>query len=211
MYVPPAFAVADRAWARRSIDSHPFGLLITCEAEYPVVSHIPMIAEEREGELWILGHIARANAHVQAILDRSPATLVFTGPHAYVSASWYEQPYETVPTWNYEAVHVCGTLRETDAWRIVELLSAAFEQGRTPAWDPQRLDPVYRDKQLRGIVAFELRADRIYAKAKLSQNRTVADRERVIDALSQSENDTDRECAREMQLFLDERVHSGFE
>jgi transcriptional regulator len=202
MYVPPAFAVADRAWARRLIADHPFGMLVTCDAEFPVVSHVPMIAQERDGALWLLGHVARANAHAQAILAQAPATLVFSGPHAYVSAMWYERPYETVPTWNYEAVHVCGTLRETDAWHVVELLSAIFEEGRTPAWDPQQLELVYREKQLQGIIAFALRADRLYAKAKLSQNRTDADRERVIDALAQSENATDRDCARAMRLAL---------
>jgi transcriptional regulator len=211
MYVPPAFAVADRAWARRLIARYPFGSLVTCTAEYPLVSHIPMIAEEREGALWILGHVARANPHAQAILAEASAALVFNGPHAYISASWYEQPYQTVPTWNYETVHVSGTLQETDAWRVVELLSAAFEEGRTPSWDPQRLDSRYREKQLEGIIAFTMRAERLYAKAKLSQNRTSVDRQRVIEKLMQSANETDRECAREMRLFGDERTDTGLE
>jgi transcriptional regulator len=202
MYLPPQFDVADLTWAIELIDRHPFGFLATGDAEYPRISHLPMIADEREDGLWIVGHVARANPHVSAIFAQSPATVAFQGPHAYVSASWYEAPYSTVPTWNYAAVHVCGRLRETDACRAVELLSEKLEGSKVDAWDPRRLDAGYRSDQLRGIVAFELRAEAVYAKAKLSQNRTDADRMRVMQRLSVSDDQTDRECAAAMALFM---------
>jgi transcriptional regulator len=123
---------------------------------------------------------------------------VFQGPHAYVSASWYEEPYATVPTWNYSAVHVVGRLREFDAWEAVRLLSRTIEGSGASAWDPERLDERYRANQLRGIVAFELHAKAIYAKAKLSQNRSDVDRRRVIERLGASADQTDRECAEAM-------------
>jgi transcriptional regulator len=198
VYIPASFEVTDRAWVVELIERHPFGMLVTGDAEYPRVSHIPLIAQENEGELSIVGHVARANPHVQSILRQALATIVFAGPDAYVSASWYEEPYATVPTWNYTAVHVCGRLREYDAWNAVKLLSKKMESG-SGAWDPERLSVEFRMTQLRGIVAFELRADAIYAKAKLSQNRTAEDRRRVIDRLSESKNQTDRECAEEME------------
>jgi transcriptional regulator len=161
-----------------------------------------MIAELRSGKLWVLGHVARANGHAQSIANHSPATIAFPGAHAYVSASWYEEPYVTVPTWNYTAAHLCGTLREGDAWDVLVRLTAKFERGRADAWDPQRLEMDFREKQLRGIVAFEMRAERIYAKAKLSQNRTSADRGRVIARLSESADALDRECADDMRRSL---------
>jgi transcriptional regulator len=133
---------------------------------------------------------------VQSILAGARATIVFQGPHAYVSASWYEEPYETVPTWNYTAVQIVGLLREYDAWRAVTLLSAKMEG--VAGWDPQRLSAEYRANQLRGIVAFELCTERIYAKAKLSQNRTKADRSRVIARLQASSDQIARECAQAM-------------
>jgi len=203
MYIPPDFEVADGAAVVTLVERFPFGLLVTNEEPYPRLTHLPMIAELRDGELWVLGHVARANGHAQSIRDQRPATIAFQGAHAYVSASWYEEPYVTVPTWNYTAAHLCGTLREGDAWDVLVRLTAKFERGRADAWDPQRLETDFREKQLRGIVAFEMRAERIYAKAKLSQNRTRADRIRVIQQLLVSSDALDRECADDMRRSLD--------
>jgi transcriptional regulator len=209
MYLPPQFEVTERAWVLDLIGRNPFGMLVTCDAEYPSVSHLPLIAQEREGALWLLGHVARGNPHAQSITAQLPATIVVRGPHAYISASWYEEPYETVPTWNYTAAHLCGRLRQSDAWRAVELLSAKLEGQKSNAWNPALLDPEFRDNQLRGIVAFEMRADAIYGKAKLSQNRTDADRMRVVRQLSASANQIDRECAQDMLTLLDGRQRNG--
>ena len=203
MYIPPDFEVADSAAVVTLVDRFPFGLLVTNEEPYPRLTHLPMIAELRDGELWVLGHVARANGHAQSIANQCPATIAFQGAHAYVSASWYEEPYVTVPTWNYTAAHLCGTLREGDAWDVLVRLTAKFERGRADAWDPQRLETDFREKQQRGIVAFEMRAERIYAKAKLSQNRTRADRMRVIQQLLLSSDALDRECADDMRRSLD--------
>ena len=203
MYIPPDFEVADSAAVITPIDRFPFGLLVTNEEPYPRLTHLPMIAELRKGELWVLGHVARANGHARSIANHCPATIAFQGAHAYVSASWYEEPYATVPTWNYTAAHLCGTLREADAWDVLARLTAKFEGGRPDAWDPQRLETDFREKQLRGIVAFEMHAERIYAKAKLSQNRTTADRLRVIRQLSESADALERECAEDMRRSLD--------
>ncbi|HXB81925.1 MAG TPA: FMN-binding negative transcriptional regulator [Candidatus Acidoferrum sp.] len=202
MYIPPDFEVADSAAVIALIDRFPFGLLVTNEEPYPSLTHLPMIAELRNGELWVLGHVARANGHARSITNHCPATVAFQGAHAYVSASWYEEPYATVPTWNYTAAHLCGTLREGDAWDVLTRLTEKFEGGRADAWDPQRLETDFREKQLRGIVAFEMRAERIYAKAKLSQNRTDADRIRVIRQLSESADVLERECAEDMRRSL---------
>lgn len=199
MYMPPQFEVTDRAWIVELIGRYPFALLVTCDAEYPRVSHLPLICEERDDSLWVVGHVARGNPHVQSISAGSRATIVFQGAHAYVSASWYEEPYATVPTWNYTAVHILGSLRPFDAWRAVSLLSGKMEVSQADAWDPHRLDVPYRESQLRGITAFELRADAIYAKAKLSQNRTEADRLRVISKLAGSADQTERETAEAMK------------
>jgi transcriptional regulator len=198
VYVPKLFEVTDQGQIRELIDRHPFGMLVTSDAEYPRVSHLPLVADERDDGLWIVGHVARANPHAESILNGVPAAIVFDGSHAYVSAAWYEAPYETVPTWNYTAVHANGRLQEYDAWTAVKLLSGKMEHGAPDPWDPSLLTVDYRESQLRGIVAFELRAEKTYAKAKLSQNRTMADRLRVVENLKVSENQTDRECAAEM-------------
>jgi transcriptional regulator len=198
MYTPRDFEVTDRRWIRALIDHYPFGLLIAGKTPYPSVSHIPILARERGGELRLYGHVARGNPHARSIREQAPATLVFRGPDAYVSASWYEEPYVTVPTWNYTAVQVCGRLKPYDAWSAVTMLSGSMEGAKPDAWNPQRLDPEVRERSVHAIVAFELCAERVYAKAKLSQNRTETDRERVIERLVSSSDQTERECAAAM-------------
>ncbi len=178
MYVPHAFAVDDRAWALRLISDYPFGTLVSCDREYPRASHIPMIAQERDGALWIVGHLARGNPQVESIFGGQVATAVFQGPHAYISPRWYEEPDRSVPTWNYLAVHACGRLRELDSETALRLLVDAFETT-ADRWTLDQVDPDYREKQMRGIVAFELRVDELFGKAKLGQNRSAVDQARI--------------------------------
>jgi transcriptional regulator len=199
MYVPPAFSVADRTWALGLIERYPFGILATCGGDYPFVTHLPMIAYERDGRTWIAGHVARANPHADAIGAGLPATAIFSGAHAFVSASWYEQPYETVPTWNYSAVHASGRLGDADARDLFDRLTARFEGDAPDAWRTRGLDPAYLEKQLRGIRAFEFAVERFDVKAKLSQNRTPEDRVRVERALSASSSPLDRDVAADMR------------
>ena len=199
MYVPPAFSIENRAWAIALIDRYPFGLLATCDADYPQATHLPMLARAHDdGKLDILGHVARANPHAHSILAGHTATAVFQGPHAYVSAAWYEEPYQTVPTWNYTAVHASGRLRECDPREVLARLTEKFEAGKADPWRFDRLAPDYVEKQFRGIVAFELRVDRLQNAAKLSQNRTAGDRARVAAALLQSSSVIEREVGEAM-------------
>lgn len=199
MYIPPAFSVDDRRWAIALMERYPFGLLVTCDTPYAVTTHLPMYPLERDGALYVAGHVAVANPHAKSIAAGAPATAVFTGAHAFVSASWYEEPYATVPTWNYSAVRASGRLQVASANAVVRELAERFEGEAADAWRPSGLTPEYLEKQLRGIVAFEMRVEVLDAKAKLSQNRTPEDRARVERALASSDDPMDRECAAAMR------------
>lgn len=199
MYIPPAFSVDDRRWAIALMERYPFGLLVTCEGPYAATTHLPMYPFEREGELYVAGHVAVANPHAKSIAAGVPATAVFTGPHAFVSAAWYEEPYHTVPTWNYIAVRASGRLEVAPASDVVRALSERFEGDAPGAWRIDGLSPEYLEKQLRGIVAFAMRVEVLDAKAKLSQNRTPEDRARVERALENSNDPMDRACAAAMR------------
>ncbi|MBV8118044.1 MAG: FMN-binding negative transcriptional regulator [Candidatus Eremiobacteraeota bacterium] len=199
MYVPPAFAVADREFALRLIERYPFGILVTPGVPFLQATHLPMLAHARGDDLWIVGHVARANPQARAIEDREAGTALFSGPHAYVSPAWYASPSTSVPTWNYTAVHAAGRLVECDGAAVVALLTEAFERERPVPWRLETIDPDYYGKQLRGIVAFEMRVEALTCAAKLSQNRSADDRAAVIDALAQSPRPLDRDCARAMQ------------
>lgn len=209
MYVPQAFSVADRGFALELISRYPFGLLIACSGDYPEATHIPMLAQERDESLWIVGHVARANPHAAAILDGERATAVFRGPHAYVSAGWYEEPFGNVPTWNYTAVQASGRLAQCDARPILALLTARFEGDRTDPWQIERLEPAYNERQLGGIVAFEMRVERLHSAAKLSQNRSPADRARVEAQLAQSKRPEERDCADAMRAIQSPEDDNG--
>jgi transcriptional regulator len=191
MYVPQHFNEADPAIIERLIRDNGFALLVSGL----VATHLPLTYHPEEGVL--RGHVARANGHWHAFETPGPALVVFSGPHAYVSPRWY-QPGPSVPTWNYEAVHVYGTARlvegEAALRPILEALAAQYD----PQWSMADLPEKYVTGMVRGIVGIEIAIERIEAKRKLSQNRPAADVEGVIAAL-EGGNDTDRTLAAAMR------------
>jgi len=187
LYIPDAFAVTDRAAIERLIKEHPFATLITPAASEPWVSHIPLLAAEgeKQGGGMLIGHFARSNPHWQHA-GEAESVAIFHGPHAYVSPSWYEQPAQAVPTWNFTAIHVHGTLEIVDdsskTRGVLDALIERFEGHRPAPWR-LALPDRQRDAMIGAIVAFKLPIRRIDAKFKLSQNRSRNDRLRVIAAL----------------------------
>ena len=186
LYTPRSFAVGGAAAIERLLREHPFATLVTPGDPEPTVSHLPLQYRPRsEGQGSLLGHMARANPHWQRFGDTA-SVAIFHGPHAYVSPSWYAEPATAVPTWNYAVAHVHGRvelMRDTAETRaLLEEMIARYEAGRAQPW---RLQPEGRALQamLDAIVGFRLAVERIDVKLKLSQNRSVADRERVTAAL----------------------------
>jgi transcriptional regulator len=182
MYVRPAFDETDPARIRALIQANPFGLLITSSATRGLgASPIPFLLEEDGEGFTLWGHLAAGNPQCDT-LNGSEALATFGGPHAYVSPGWYGvQP--SVPTWDYAAVHVSGTLEPvTDPEQVAASLQ------RMAAWDPVGFDvgamaPDYRARMIAGVRAFTLRPRKVEAQWKMSQNRSVGDRARVIAAL----------------------------
>jgi transcriptional regulator len=186
LYTPAVFDARDRAAISRLIHDHPFATLITPIAGEPRVTHVPLLLlPDCEPHGTLIGHVARANPHWHDA-GGVESIAIFHGPHAYVSPSWYGEPDKAVPTWNYATVHAHGTLEiiddPTHKRGVLDTLVQRFETGRTAPWRfgmPER----ERDALVGAIVAFRLRIRRLDAKFKLSQNRSAADRARVIAAL----------------------------
>jgi transcriptional regulator len=182
MYIPSAFRAADRAALDELIERHGFGTLVTVLDGAPFATHLPFVLDRGRGVL--LGHVARANPHVRALDGPAEALVIFQGPHAYVSPSWYATG-PAVPTWNYAAVHVYGVPRRLDESATLDLLGrlvGQYESGRERPWTMD-LPPDYLRKMLQGIVAFEVPMTRVEGKFKLNQNRPAEDRAGVIAAL----------------------------
>lgn len=184
MYLPQHFENADADRSLALIRAHPLATVISVDPDgSPFVSHLPLIVEHEGDGIVCVGHLARANPHWRLLGGRH-ATAIFHGPNAYITPSWYAQ--NSVPTWNYAVVHVRGmvTLIEDRAGivRCLDALTAAVERGPEAwqFWIPEDL----RDTLELAIVGFRLTVDTLQSKFKLSQNRSAADRDRVLRGLA---------------------------
>jgi transcriptional regulator len=186
LYTPRAFVPGDAEAATRLIREHPFATLITPGNPEPSISHLPLQYRAEGGAPgMLLGHMARANPHWQRF-GETASIAIFHGPHTYVSPSWYARPANAVPTWNYAVAHVHGRvelMRDADELRgLLDEMIERYEGGRSQPWQLQ-LEGRPLAAMLDAIVGFRLVIERIDAKLKLSQNRSVEDRDRVIAAL----------------------------
>ena len=200
MYIPSSNAEERPGVLLDFIAAHPLGALVTASDEGLFATHLPLVLHHARGEHGTLeGHVARANPHHRRPSLTREAMVVFTGPDAYVTPSWYPAKAEhgrTVPTWNYVAVHVYGTLRwiEEPEWlrRHLDELTARHEAGRPTPWAVTDAPAEYVAQQQRAIVGFELAITRVEGKWKMSQNRSAADIDGVIEGLGASPDETDR-------------------
>jgi len=212
MYLPRHFTVTDLAQIAAFVAAAQSADLVTFDGAKPVSTLLPVIWDrpdpvaagagpgvdadgdgdggEEAGYGRLLGHIAIANDQWKTALPGAQALAIVRGPQAYISPSWYESKARhgrVVPTWNYEAVHLTGTIafHQDPEWlrAFVTRLTRLHEGGREHPWAVTDAPPEYIDGQLRAIVGVELTITAIEAKQKLSQNRSELDREGVVAGL----------------------------
>jgi transcriptional regulator len=182
LYTPKHFAMDSLADQHALIEAFEFGVLVSDGADGLFATHIPMMLKRGEGKFGTLyGHVAPANGH-QALFGK-PALAVFSGPHAYVSPTWYSDRSTNVPTWNYVAVHCAGTpvAIEGNQLALVSEMTEKYEGSQ--GWSPRELKSELAAALPKGFVPFRLEIERIEGKAKLSQNKPAAERVRVIKGL----------------------------
>lgn len=186
MYTPRAFAETDLAELDRLLARDPFITLVTTGADgLPFASHLPVLHRREEASLELEGHWARPNPQAG---HAGPALAIVHGPHHYISPGWYPDKAESarVPTWNYAAAHLYGTLEpfgdEASLASVVARLGERFEPGVGGNWAYNHADPRER-AQLRGIVGFHFRASRIELKFKLNQNHPPANVRGALEGL----------------------------
>lgn len=185
LYIPPAFRDDDAARTLEFVRENAFATLVSTGDAGLHVSHIPFIAErETDGRVRLLGHVARANPHWQALEGARDVVAIFSGAHGYISPTWYVN-HPAVPTWNYAVVHAHGKaslLDEAELHDLVTRLSAIYEAGNAVPWRLSDQPAAYVSGMLANIVGFAIDVERLEGKFKLSQNRP-AEIARVIDAL----------------------------
>jgi transcriptional regulator len=184
VYLPPHFTETREDVLLAHIERHDFGTLVTRGDEL-IASQVPFLTEQRDDKLFLLGHLARPNPQC-ADLDRGDALVIFQGPHAYISPSWYSAG-PAVPTWNYASVHAYGkaSVISDRAWLsdLLRRLSERHEAREPVQWRMQDQPATFLSGMLNGIVGFEIAVTQLDGKFKLSQNRPAIDRPRIIAAL----------------------------
>ncbi len=198
MYQPPSFVVEDRAVILAALRHLAFGHLVTVAPDTGLqASAVPFLIDD---ELTVVrAHLARANRHWRAMVAAEPieALLIVPGVDTYISPRWYPTKADdprAVPTWNYELLHLRGTIRivDDDAGKLDIVRSLTEQHESAPAgpgdeiWAVSDAPEDFIERQLRAIVGLELVIESIDAKRKLSQNRTVTDHQGVVEALSAS-------------------------
>jgi transcriptional regulator len=189
VYIPEFNRQEDRSTILAFMRANPFAILITTAEGVPFATHLPLLVDEAGNQIVVQGHMARANEHWKSMKDSEESLVIFHGPHAYISPSLYESR-ESVPTWNYAAVHVYGepTLfsDEEGLRATLHRMIDTFESSYMAQWS--ELSEQYQSRMMKHIVGFEIKVKRLEAKFKLSQNRTKGEQARVIQCLNQSKD-----------------------
>lgn len=186
MYNLPYFKEKDLAVVKQFMQANPFALLTGCDANnQPVATQVPLLLEERDEKLFLLGHVQRKTDH-QLAFEKNPHVLaVFNGPHTYVSASWYSNP-QTASTWNYISVHAKGVLTfldDTALLNLLQRLTAYFENDAHSPALVEKMPADYVRKLMKAIVAFEIEVTQFDNVFKLSQNRDKESYTSIVDKL----------------------------
>jgi transcriptional regulator len=204
MYTPKFNQVSDRATLLEAMRAYSFAILFGPDGTEPGdemrATHLPLLVKDEGEHGTLLGHFARANTHWADLAGRE-TTVVFRGPHSYVSPSLYTEPL-SVPTWNYIAIHAYGkieTIEDPDRKNgLVEELIQVHDPAYLDRW--RAMPDGFRRTMLAGIMGFRIPISRIEGKFKLSQNRAPEER-RNVRAAHAAGTDDQRALARWMERF----------
>jgi transcriptional regulator len=198
MYVPKQFRNNDASTITDFIRHHGFGILVSQADSRMVATHIPL--ELSEDETKLTGHIARANPQWKNFDNNAEVMIIFPGPHAYVSSSWYD--HENVPTWNYIAVHVYGKIKIIEGEILYSALKHLMDKYERTSEHPvsvEKMSPEYVRQSIKGLVGFEVNITSIEAAYKLSQNRDRKNFANVINELEKRGDHDSKSIAAEMK------------
>lgn len=199
VYIPKPYRL-DTEEALQIMRAYPFAILITVDEQRPIATHLPVEIREYDGKIYVSGHVAFGNVQKHTLDKNADVLLVFLGPHAYISSSWYEA--ENVPTWDYLAVHVYGKSRILSGNELEAALAAMLEHYEAHRENGRLFDTFthgYIQDQMKGIVGFEIEITSIEASGKMSQNRNDRDYKAIVTELEQSKEEGERKVAEWMR------------
>ncbi|QCI66769.1 FMN-binding negative transcriptional regulator [Phreatobacter stygius] len=191
MYTPPAYREDRLDILHDLMRQWSFATLISSGPDGLLATQLPFLIDANSGKGRLVTHLARANPQCAHLADGREALVVFQGPHAFISPSWYDNR-QTFPTWNYTAIHAYGRpVTSDDADVLRALLKRVIARYDTPLGGPWRFEDMPEAAiapRLKAIIAVEIDIDRLEGKLKLNQDKTPADRAGVIAELEGSDD-----------------------
>jgi transcriptional regulator len=185
MYVPGLYKLKDPEEIREFVRENGFGILVNSVNGRLWATHIPMMfVKGNDGKDILIGHLSKANPQWKEFRTSQEVLAVFTGPHAYISPSWYD--HENVPTWNYLAVHIYGIIQIIEGEELKGFLSEMVDKYEASMPHPVSVDRMsdhFISSEMKGIVGFRILISEIQAARKLSQNRDGKNYQRIIEGL----------------------------
>jgi transcriptional regulator len=200
MHIPSYFRQENKADLVAFMKKYSFASLITGSNHRPVATHIPFVVEEEDEKIVLYSHLAKVNLQWQDF-EKGEVLVVFQEPHAYISPTLYEK-IQSVPTWNYIAVHAYGKAEMTDAQStlVLEKMIAAYEPSYRAQWEG--LPENYKTGMLKGIVSFRIEVTELLGSEKLSQNKTHGERQGIATRLEGAETEVERVIGKRMREQL---------
>ena len=200
MYTPEIYKNENSEEIKKFLQENSFGILINQSNGKLCATHIPLELDvNKKGEDILYGHISKENPQWKGFTNNDQVLAVFSGPHSYISSSWYD--HENVPTWNYVAVHVYGKIKIIEGEGVVESLKKLVDKYEQNSEKPIRIEDLSQKTMLqsRGIVAFEIKITEIQATRKMSQNRDAKNYQTIITELEKINTDQSIATAKEMK------------
>lgn len=205
MYIPKVNEATDKEEILAFMQRFSFATIISSKDNYPTATHLPFVVSVKDDQVILTSHFAKANEQWQDI-EGNPVLVIFSEPHAYISTQHYEKELN-VPTWNYISVHAYGQARlitdTKQAFEVLEKTIDTYESAYRQQWE--QLPDDFKQKMVKGIVAFEINVQDLQAKKKLSQNRSETEQRRIVEALSKSADTNEQVIGEYMKGNLSEK------
>jgi len=200
MYIPEDYKNDNLEEVKDFIQKNSFGILINQSEGKLCATHIPLeLDTSEEGKDILVGHISKENPQWKGFESSDKILAIFSGPHSYISSSWYD--FEGVPTWNYIAVHIYGTVKIIEGEAVLSSLKKLVDKYEVNSENPVRVENLSKKTMMmaRGIIAFEIEIEEIQAQHKLSQNRDQKNYDAIVLELEKTGNSDAKTIAEEMK------------
>jgi transcriptional regulator len=203
MYKLPYFTEKNPEKVFEFMKKNPFVVIAGVYNDFPVATHVPLEIKKIDDKIILTGHIMKDTDHYKAFSKNQNVLIIFSGPHCYVSASWYVKK-NLASTWNYMDVQAKGKIQFTNeegTKKIIENITDQYEKSDSAAAF-NKLPKDYVERLSTAIAGFNIEVESVDNTFKLSQNHDPETRRQIIENLRKTGNDNSLQIANEMEKLL---------